>query len=264
VLMLLQSERGARMTELQLGLDEPENIDELRTQIPAMLAGRKGLLEETKERFWGFTELWGIELTTLMATSMLFHEGTLSQKFWTNVGFIAVFGSYVALKWSVFDKLVELRYLPARRKLASQEFMEVWETLANEYDFPADWNTFSRFWNVFSPLEPNDKQSKFSWTGFIKHLFTLGPARKCGPFVWDWFSYQRKTLLNRDVWRARGSRAYARHLYGVGLEGTYRIAANMFDAFLVFFITGRLVPDGMNYITETMGQEPLFPDRVNP
>src|SRR5690606_8304538 len=95
---------------------------------------------------------------------------------WGSATFVSLFGLYLAVKWSVIDKITELRLLPSIQKLNSNAYWTQWNELAEQHGIPHEgsdaWHGLMvrQFLQIFLPnREPNQKTR---FVDYFTHVFS--------------------------------------------------------------------------------------------
>ncbi len=277
VMMWLQSEVSARNTPRdvqvlaetnpsQEAAELPPARDrfELYGRIPAMIAGKSGLLKEFALRLWGFANLYPFEIVMLFGikTAMsavatwgasLFDPSVWMANGLATAAFISVFGLYLSLKDSIAAKQAELRLFPEVQRMNSAPFQAKWDALAEQHGIPhkgpdawRGWMVrqfFQSFWPDAPPAtEPsaaeNEKKAS-GWKTLFQHLVSGSVWEKLQRHFADRRRF--KAFWNLPaVAEVRKSPEARRAWYSQFLEFVfYRVPMTLFDSYVAVSLMGK-------------------------
>ncbi len=227
---------------------------ELNERMPAMVAGDYGYSFETRDRFLGFASLWPVEIAILTVSKMAIAAltvgtGELAQgqawqnAAWDSFSFVSLFGLYLAAKWSIVDKIVELRLLPQVQELVSRKYRAQWDRLAEQHGIPYEgadaWNGWmirQRLDVAFPTAQAPDKP--VSARDYLKHWLGLGFVSKYLEFRKDRRRF-KEFLALPEVVALQGTPEAKATRKAQGLEmALYRLPSGLWDAWVAVWLMG--------------------------
>lgn len=138
----LESEQAAvnlGQKELPSMRDFPEGL----TAIPRILAGEEGYWRDTQRAVMGFLTLlplkWAITVALNYPSELLFGDRGLREVMVDSLVSNAIFGSYLALRFSLLDSRLFLGPVPAIRKSAEADARERLAALKASEGLPSTW-----------------------------------------------------------------------------------------------------------------------------
>lgn len=269
-MMLLQAEAGARTTEVRNEVLPAKSWKELLTRVPSMVAGKDGFLHGMWNRLTTYAAAFPAEFPILTGWIWGYHswfvsahktidplsfEG-LSFAAAETAKFIGTFGMYLVVKWSAWDKLVELGFIPEWRGFAREPYEAKRVELAKKFGVPVNtrevtdpktgekhqleyvaWRGGFKEWaRCFVP--PVESGSKLSFTEFFKYLGSGGWIERLREYrerkaqMKD-FDNQPEVVALESTLEAKAARRQRR------VEFIYRNLSTGFDT-LVAIVIGKI------------------------
>jgi hypothetical protein len=254
-MMAIQSEVGAKNTHASIGNTPAKDQNELLQRIPAVIAGNQGFVYEGWNRLVGFVAAMPVELPilatwTYLAATMLngdsvFSIDTVGSSFSQSAGFISLFGAYLVTKWAIFDKVMDLGFIPEFRALYKRPFEEKLIAIAKEKGFPTEmvdtvdpitkavtrletipWLETSWRWQQWIKAHWPDKQTQESGITKKERLNTFLEGRKK-------FNEFMATPEVAALMKTSEGRAWARARL---IERLYRAGNTAFDTFIAIML----------------------------
>ncbi len=264
-MMAYQSEVAARKTQVQSDTLPSKDAAELLARIPGIIAGKTGFLHESFSRTLSFLagipmELLVLTLWTGLYFSLLGQIDPLSLSGWVVAAtkafeFIGLFGLYLILKWAVWDKPVDLGFIPEFRGLARKEYDEKMVALAEANSIPVEtvqaWDPIQRqnvsmkrvawhgkMWKQYAEcFQPASGAGKASLSQLVRAYFSGEWKPKLESFKNDYARFQAFQQLPQ-VQELNASPVGRRVSRQKWAEFLYRTANTAWDTFVAIWMAG--------------------------
>jgi len=237
-MMTLQAEVGARNQGRPDAPLEIAGFEAAALALPEILHGKEGYWFEARRKMMGFAALLPLELAVAVAarevnTWLQKGAGALAQPAThleialTNLASVAVFGTYLSVRWALVDKWFNLSLLPGLRETTRRLAEEKLEAMKARGDVPAHWTLkdFAR-----AGVEPERP-----WWAFWRRprAEVRADLAENAALAMVLASDESGQLFEavRGAGRARR------------IEWAWRYGLCLFDSFIVFKLFGSWIPD---------------------
>lgn len=246
LMMSLQENQAAKHQTISVETDERDivNRENLLLRLPRIVQGREGYWTEAKVKLHSFLALLPFEwaavnvfsalrtATNLGADAMITCQAHTAM---VNGVSLAIFGTYLAVKWAFLEKMVNLGLLPVVRKGYLQVAEEALQDLRTAKELPDEvtLNQFARAYEMYASSAEDPKLQGL--LGRLKKWRARLPIGKAIPEA-DWVK-----IVNTPEAREVFSK-YRQNRKVFLTEWAWRASNRLFDARLVFGLFGDIVP----------------------
>jgi hypothetical protein len=265
-MMALQSEMAARKTVVQTGGTPAKDTRELLLRIPGIIAGNSGFVRESWARISTFVAGLPLEWPVLTGWTGAYLAMTgqidpLSVSGWVEAGskaftFISAFGFYLIFKWAIWDKPVDLGFIPEFRGLASGDYDRKLALLAEKYGIPVErvslkdpitgvsvqeskvvWK--GKMWKQWADcfVPENTKPGELTFRTFFNHLVSLKWRPRLAQFRADYAKF-REFHSSADVQSLNQTPEGKRRTVQAAAELLYRTGNTAFDTLVAILLAG--------------------------
>lgn len=252
LMMTLQENQAIKHQSIDLEPDQRQmaHFEGLLRRLPGLIQGHKGYWTEAKIKMFSFMSLLPFEWAVFNFFSMLqvaANKGMVGVQDWNlllqtatvNGISLAIFGTYLSVKWAMLEKLVNLGMLPlyreGTRQVAEDSLLQFTQA---EMSWPSELNLkeFSRLYGAHS--------SRAGWIHQWRSSLALALIKN------KRLSSSTDSLSDEDLERILSSPAAQRVIQDYRTarmsfwkEWTWRAANRSFDAAFVFGLFGHYVPE---------------------